>query len=181
MLLHPGYLSHIEQLAASSSFGSLWIVPPAGELAKQVNRDLLPALRAQGVKLYFISIGTAERGVAFCEKTGGWELCFACQGGCLYRWESAVSCAHDTTGRQLARNFVTARHCRGRSPLHGTFFIVSLKQASRQSCCCVTPNKQNATGYTGNSLLTRTCSFQAGFPPELLLCDPENAASSGSH
>lgn len=56
----------------------------AGELATQVNRDLLPALRNQGVKLYFISIGTYERGVAFCDKTGEQVgdrrgRCFVCE------------------------------------------------------------------------------------------------------
>lgn len=44
------------------------------ELATQVGRDLLPALRAKGVKLYFVSIGTAERGVLFCEQTGAWFM-----------------------------------------------------------------------------------------------------------
>ena len=36
----------------------------------QVTRDLLPALRTRGVKLYFVSIGTAQRGLQFCERTG---------------------------------------------------------------------------------------------------------------
>lgn len=40
------------------------------ELAVQVSRDLLPALRARGVKLYFVSIGKPDRGVLFSERTG---------------------------------------------------------------------------------------------------------------
>lgn len=36
----------------------------------QLRRDLLPALREKGVKLYLVSIGTPERGLEFVEKTG---------------------------------------------------------------------------------------------------------------
>lgn len=48
--------------------------PPAlgrsWELATQLARDVLPALRARGVKLYFVSIGYPERGRKFSEQTG---------------------------------------------------------------------------------------------------------------
>ncbi|GAB4821566.1 hypothetical protein N2152v2_008612 [Parachlorella kessleri] len=37
---------------------------------KQVKRDVLPALREKGVKVYFISIGKPERGSEFVERTG---------------------------------------------------------------------------------------------------------------
>ncbi|KAL4440489.1 hypothetical protein ABPG75_003490 [Micractinium tetrahymenae] len=40
------------------------------ELATQLARDVLPALRARGVKLYFVSIGYPERGRKFSEQTG---------------------------------------------------------------------------------------------------------------
>lgn len=36
----------------------------------QLRRDMLPAALAKGVQLYLITIGTAARGLEFCEKTG---------------------------------------------------------------------------------------------------------------
>lgn len=36
----------------------------------QLNRDVLPTLREKGVKVYFVSIGTPERGLQFSERTG---------------------------------------------------------------------------------------------------------------
>ena len=44
--------------------------PSSRELAQQLSTDVVPKLDAAGVKLVFISIGTAERGRMFAEETG---------------------------------------------------------------------------------------------------------------
>lgn len=104
-------------------------MPAAGELATQVNRDLLPALRDQAIKLYFISIGTYERGVAFCDKTGEPV------------GDGVVVLRNESSSIALQWNGKNCRPTAQPPPCPG---------------------------------MHRT----AGFPPELLLCDPENVTYS---
>ena len=40
------------------------------ELAVELRRDVLPVLDEQGIKLFFVSIGSAERGREFAALTG---------------------------------------------------------------------------------------------------------------
>lgn len=55
---------------------------PARELAIQLRRDVKPALDAQGIKLYLVSIGTYERSKEFVQVTGSEVSYIWVQDGC---------------------------------------------------------------------------------------------------
>lgn len=118
----------------------------AGELATQVARDLLPALSAKGVKLFFVSIGTPERGVKFCEQTGARRWSQPRAGAALQGWRRAPICA-------------PAQRCRRRRGCLGT-----------ARCSAHPPPGPPAAppSHPGG------VSMPAGFPPDRLLCDPTN-------
>jgi hypothetical protein len=53
------------------------------ELAVQLKRDLLPALRNKGVKMFLVGIGTPERSLQFAEMTREWPAGLPCVMACL--------------------------------------------------------------------------------------------------
>lgn len=113
---------------------------------------MLPALSEKQVKLYFVSIGTPERGLEFVDKTGG--LLLLAGSGC-YRVLSLIAVSRWQRAWQVCPSHLPAQLA---------------------SPCCLPAS----FAWMPALLLTLRNPFfhTLGFPAELLLCDPDGTTFS---
>lgn len=115
----------------------------------QLRRDLLPALREKGVKLYLVSIGTPERGLEFVEKTGASQATWAVAPSILWpRLLVAMLPQHRVVTGCLAA------------------WAAQVPAAAAAARTNAVPDNP----HFAPCLLRPT----TGFPADLLLCDPDN-------